>query len=255
MLDFYQFRHFSSFVALLHTITTKSPKLSHQGSLALHTQESPQEIRKNRKKIAQVLENKSPQTLYFVVANQTHSSHIKIIDKKESKGWEYEENAINNCDAMICNIPHVMLTILTADCVPILLYDPKQKVIAVVHAGWKGTNKNILLKTVAKMKEVFSCNPQDIRAGIAPSIGQCCYEVGEDVIQYFRESPKSYTQHKDKYKLNLPYLNKEQLRQAGLNIEHIECSHICTACESERFFSYRKENACTGRFMSIIGLL
>lgn len=104
------------------------------------------------------------------------------------------------------------------------------------------------------MQELFDSNPEDIIAGIAPSIGRCCYEVGVDVAKHFFEIPQSYTQKKSKYMLDLPYLNKVQLLQAGLIKSHIELSNICTACDTKRFFSYRKEEGCSGRFMSMIGL-
>ena len=177
-----------------------------------------------------------------------------MIQKQESKGWESLENAIEDCDALITNIEGVMLTILTADCVPVLLYDTKKNVVAAIHAGWKGTQAQIVAKTVKKMVDIFGSNTQDIFAGIAPSIGSCCYEVGEDVAKHFFKTPEAFTKQGDKFMLNLPYLNQEQLLDSGLREANIMMSHICTACEVERFFSYRKEQGCSGRFMSMIGL-
>jgi YfiH family protein len=147
-----------------------------------------------------------------------------------------------------------MLNILTADCVPILLYDTKKEVVAAIHAGWRGTHMHIVTKTVQKMIDTFNSNPKDIIAGIAPSIGRCCYEVGEDVAEHFFDMPQSFTRKDEKYMLDLPLINKEQLLIAGLKEESIEMSHICTSCNVERFFSYRKEQGCSGRFMSTIGL-
>ena len=104
------------------------------------------------------------------------------------------------------------------------------------------------------MKEVFGCQEQDIIAGVAPSIGRCCYEVGADVAQHFFDTPQGFTSSGEKYMLDLPYINKQQLLNVGLQEKHIEMSNICTACEVEHFFSYRKEKGCSGRFMSMIGL-
>ena len=104
------------------------------------------------------------------------------------------------------------------------------------------------------MTEVFNSNPKDILAGIAPSIGSCCYEVGEDVAGHFFDTSEAFTQQGEKYMLNLPYLNQQQLLDAGAEESNIEMSQVCTACEVERFFSYRKEKGCSGRFMSMIGL-
>ena len=253
MLTFFTFNHFSQFPSLLHKVTTKSPDLAYDFSLALHTGESPQKIRSNRDKLSQTFETDTP--LFYSVAHQTHSENIKIITQKKTQGWHTQEDAIEDCDALITSLKGVVLSILTADCVPILLYDTQKEIIAGVHAGWRGTKAEIVAKTVIKMQEVYGSNPQDILAGIAPSIGHCCYEVGEEVVAHFEATPQSFTkQPQGKYKLDLPSLNKQQLLKAGLLAENIEMSDICTACEVQRFFSYRRENGCSGRFMSMIGM-
>jgi YfiH family protein len=192
--------------------------------------------------------------LHYIVANQTHSDNIKLITKKETKGWESVSNAIEDCDALITNLKGVVLSVLTADCVPVLLYDKQKGVVAAVHAGWKGTKAQIVSKTVQKMKESYGCDPENIIAGIAPSIGRCCYEVGEDVAGHFFDILEGFDTKGEKYMLDLPFINKQQLLNAGIPEENIEMSHTCTACDVERFFSYRKEQGCSGRFMSMIGM-
>ena len=252
MLSFYRFSHFKKYDSLLHAVSKKSEEKPYGFSLALHTGEEEQSIIANRNTLAKQLESTSP--LQFIVANQTHSDHIKIIDKAVTCGWKSSSDAIEDCDALITNVPHVVLTILTADCVPILLYDPVQQVVAAVHAGWKGSKAQIVKKTVKKMIQTFGSRASDIKAGIAPSIGGCCYEVGEEVAEHFFNMPQVYKPHKDKYMLDLPAINREQLLEAGVEKTNIEMSHICTACDVEDYFSYRREHCCTGRFMSIIGL-
>jgi len=101
---------------------------------------------------------------------------------------------------------------------------------------------------------MYGCDPKEIIAGVAPSIGRCCYEVGEDVAAHFFDMPEGVTPIGEKYMLDLPFINKQQLLTAGLQEKNIEMSHTCTACEVERFFSYRKEQGCSGRFMSMIGM-
>ncbi len=192
--------------------------------------------------------------MHFIVANQTHSDNISIIHKVHERGWNSLEDAIENCDALITNQSNIMLTILTADCVPILLFDPKQRVIAAIHAGWKGTQQQIASKTVEKMQKEFDCNPKDIRAGVAPSIGKCCYEVDWNVAKHFETIENAYDNKGEKQMLDLPHINKVQLLEAGLLKEYIEMSDACTACEVDDYFSYRKEGGCSGRFMSMIGL-
>ena len=252
-MDFHRFKCFEKYHDLLHAVTNKSMNFPYSFSLALHTGENKEEIIKNRNILATFF--KSDKNLHFIVANQTHSDHIKIISKKETKGWESLENAIEDCDALITNEKEIVLTILTADCVPILLYDNEKKVVAAVHAGWKGTKAKIIAKTVLKMKEVYGSKVENIIAAVAPSIGSCCYEVGEDVAKHFFDIPKAYTQIEKKYMLDLPYINKYQLLEVGLREENIEMSDVCTACEVERYFSYRKEQGCSGRFMSMIGMV
>jgi len=252
MLDFYSFSHFKNYDTLLHAVTTKSSFLPYHFSLALHTGENSQDIIRNREKISNYFSQDI--SLDYIVANQTHSDHIHIVTDKKTKGWRKLEDAITDCDALITNTPNIMLTILTADCVPILLYDREKEVIAAIHAGWKGTKAHIVSKTVQKMIDIYDCDVNHIIAGIAPSIGVCCYEVGNDVIQHFSHIPQSYTKNRDKYMLNLPYINKKQLLDSGIPEMNIEMSNICTACDVDRFFSYRKEKGCSGRFMSMIGL-
>lgn len=249
MQTFYQFKHPTLEQNCHHLITQKDNHQPYACSLALHTQENPDDILKNR----QILNQQFP-TYHFIGAYQTHSDNIYVIKNEKSLGWNSLEDAIANCDALITNQKNVMLTVLTADCVPILLHDPINHVVAAVHAGWKGTKNEILIKTIKRMQEEFSSNPQEMIAGIAPSIGQCCYEVDWNVAQHFSDIKNSYTQHKDKYMLDLPFINQHQLLKAGLKEENIELSGICTACENEHYFSYRKEGGCSGRFMSLIGL-
>jgi len=250
MKNIYTFKKLLNQKNCTHIITKKDIAQAHNFSLALHTGEEPQKIIENRTAIAKNFPN-----MHFIVANQTHSDNIVII-KEKNKTWlsSREEHAIEDCDALITNRTDIMLTILTADCVPILLFDPKQNVVAAIHAGWKGTEQEIAAKTVKKMQEEFNSNPKDIIAGVAPSIGRCCYEVDWNVAQHFEAIENAYDKKGDKYMLDLPYVNKLQLLNAGLLEENIEMSNICTACEVEDYFSYRKEGGCSGRFMSMIGL-
>ncbi|MFC2073566.1 peptidoglycan editing factor PgeF [Campylobacterota bacterium] len=252
MLDFFTFRHFKKSPSLLHAVTTKSNDLPYAFSLALHTGEDIEHIVANRKKLSNLLN--SDEALHYIVANQTHSDHIKVITQKETKGWENLSDAIEDCDALVTDVKSVVLNILTADCVPILLYDKEKEVVAAIHAGWKGTKAQIASKTVHMMTEVYDCNPKDIIAGIAPSIGRCCYEVDKDVAEHFFDTPEGFTSRGEKYMLDLPFINKQQLLAVGLKEINIEMSHTCTACDVERFFSYRKEQRCSGRFMSMIGI-
>jgi len=252
MVDFYRFKQFENYPECIHAVSTKLVSEPYDFSLALHTGEDVKTIVDNRKKLSSLLDTDN--NLHFIVANQTHSEHIEIISKIETKGWQETEDAVSDCDALITNQKGVVLTILTADCVPVLLYDKEKEVIAAIHAGWKGTEAKIVAKTVQKMIRVYNSDPKDIIAGVAPAIGRCCYEVGKDVAKHFFNEPRSFDVRGEKYMLDLPFINKKQLLDSGVLQENIEMSGICTACDVERFFSYRKEQGCSGRFMSMIGL-
>jgi len=122
-----------------------------------------------------------------------------------------------------------------------------------VHAGWRGTRMAILSKTIALMGDRYGCSPADIVAGIAPAIGGCCYEVDVGVAEHFMHYGDSVSYRGDgKYHLDLKSINHAQLIEAGLLETHIETTPICTACQSDRFFSYRQEQGCSGRFVSAI---
>ncbi len=249
MKNIYTFKKLSKNHKCHHLVTQKEPNAPLFFSLALHTNEDKKEILKNRNRLSKLFPHKK-----FIVANQTHSDNIHIVHEAKEQGWSSLEDAIEGCDALISNQKEVMLTILTADCVPILLFDPKEEVVAAVHAGWRGTKEEILFKTVQKMKKSFNSNPKDILAGIAPSIGICCYEVDWNVAQHFQHIEAAYEAKNSKYMLNLPHINRTQLLKAGVKDENIEMSNLCTACNVNDYFSYRKENGCSGRFISMIGL-
>ena len=252
MNPFYRFEHLEKEQALFHAVSRKDVGEAHSFSLALHTGEDSESIVANRKKLSEYVFKK--EKFVFVTAQQTHSDHVKVIDTKEMLGWENQEDAVADCDALVTDQEGVMLTILTADCVPVLLFDPVRRVAAAVHAGWKGTEAGIVKKTVEVMKKRFASEAADILAGIAPAIGKCCYEVGEDVASHFLDYPDALERENKKYRLDLPAINQKQLLESGVREENIEMSGLCTACEVEDFFSYRKEKGCSGRFMSMIGI-
>ncbi len=252
MQAFYQFDHYSKEKTLIHAVSKKNFGEEYAFSLALHTGETQERIIANRESLVRQLSVE--EKTVFVTANQIHSDHIVVIDKKEMRGWHDLKDAVQECDALVTNQRGVVLTILTADCVPVLLYDPVKRVVAAVHAGWKGTQADIITKTIGAMGVRFGSDPSDILAGVAPAIGRCCYEVGEDVALYFLNYSDAIEQCGEKYMLDLPQINRRQMILAGLLDAHIEMSGICTACEVEEYFSYRKEDGCSGRFMSMIGM-
>ncbi|SDK41110.1 peptidoglycan editing factor PgeF [Natronincola ferrireducens] len=196
----------------------------------------------------------------LVLADQVHGDSIKIVTQEDrGKGIHYKRD-YEGIDGLITNQRGLALMTFHADCVPLLFLDPVMKVVAASHAGWKGTMMKIGQKTVAKMIKEFGSNPQDILVGIGPSIGQCCYEVSEDVIKKFNTN---FTQPcnfaiattGEKYLLNLWEANRLQLEEIGVLHRNIIVSNMCTACGEDLFYSHRRDKGLTGRMASIIQLI
>lgn len=150
-------------------------------------------------------------------------------------------------DALIEDCPGTLLGIKTADCVPILLVDAKRRAIAAVHAGWRGTAQHIVSETVAAMVRTFGSTPEDLHAAIGPGIGKCCFEVGPEVARELGE--EEVRRH-----IDLTEINRRQLLYAGLYPQRIYSAALCTVCNPEDFFSYRKEREHAGRMLSVVGL-
>ena len=249
---FYHFDLLSREKNLIHAVSRKDQREPYAFSLALHTGENQADIVTNRRHLMQELPLSGEEVI--VIAKQTHSNNISVIEKREMRGWVDMQDAVENCDALVTAQRGVILAILTADCVPVLLYDPVKSIVAAIHAGWRGTEAGIVAETVAVMQRRFGSKASDILAGIAPSIGKCCYEVGADVAMHFEAYPEAVERRGGKYMLDLPEVNREQLISKGVLDEKIEMSGICTSCKSDQYFSYRKECGCSGRFMTIIGM-
>jgi YfiH family protein len=142
-----------------------------------------------------------------------------------------------------------------ADCVPILFYDQRRQAIGLAHAGWRGIPAEIIPATVATMTEAFGSRPADIWAGVGPSIGPCCYEVGPEVVQEVSavmNGQRPFRTVDDGTHLDLWAAVRSQLLTAG--VTKIEISELCTACHNEDWFSHRAEKGRTGRFGVVIGL-
>jgi hypothetical protein len=194
-----------------------------------------------------------------VASIQTHSTNVKIVDKSmRGMGTKTLENAISDNDGMITNCTNTFLTAFYADCVPIYIYDKFNKVISLLHAGWKGTLGKISWSALNKMNSIYNTRPLDCTAVIGPSIGPCCYEIDEDVVFKFKEKAFNLTKiiscKNDHYLLNLWEANKQTLLEYGIPDNNIFISKLCTCCNNDIFFSYRGENGSTGRMAAILAL-
>ena len=187
-------------------------------------------------------------------------------------------------DALITATPGLLLAVQTADCVPILLADRRNRAVAAVHAGWRGTLARIAAKVIGRMNMEFGTRAEDVIAAIGPAIAQCSYEVGSEVAQKFAAQfpgarawfdgpfekivsddspnplrwlsmmPPGHDPPPPTVQLDLIAANRWQLLDAGVPEKNISAAGLCTACHTELFFSYRREQGRTGRMMSVIGV-
>ncbi|HEY4035101.1 MAG TPA: peptidoglycan editing factor PgeF [Ktedonobacteraceae bacterium] len=287
-----QFNHYRQFSDLIHGVFTRIggySKIPYQGLNTLTAKDggegdSIENVIGNRMLALQALGlAKAP----AVTLTAEHCANVIVFDPRDEwytdwASYEYEErrisspSALGTADALITQQRGTGLILAFADCVPILLYDPTRQVIGIAHGGWRGTARGIVIATIEAMAEQFGCEPQHIYAGLGPAIGACCYEVSETVRQIFqgelsfddqptperyqnmvRESAVFSTQvlpDKNSLRLDLQETNRNQLMMAKVPAEQIEVMRICTSCNTDRFFSHRRENGKTGRFPVIIAL-
>jgi YfiH family protein len=187
---------------------------------------------------------------------QVHSADVRQVkDLRDAKDGDHK------MDALVSDVPGVLLGVKTADCVPVLLGDPRTGAFAAVHAGWRGTVQSIVLKAIEKMRALYGTNPLDLTAAIGPAASGKNYEIGQDVIDAFRENFPAlgyiFTPTKENHALiDLHAANKEQLLSGGVAAENISIAPLCTMARTDLFFSYRVEKKLygkTGRLMSVIG--
>ncbi len=249
---YFRFEHLSEQEDIKHFISSKD-----FGNMSLFKRKNKQQVVENRRQIAKVLETDINN---FVFQQQVHGTQCPVITKQDKgKGVYSYASAIKDNDAMITREKGICLIAMAGDCAPLLFYDPKQKVIGVAHAGWRGTYKKIARKTIEKMINNFQSDPGDILAGIGPSISQKHYEVDDLVYNEFKKHISGFQtffskgKEKGKYYLDLWAANKEQLLQSGLKEENIEISGLCTYQQNHFFYSARRGEA--GRFMAGIMIL
>ncbi len=218
-------------------------------NLSVSTGDAPENVRENRLRAFHALERDphSVADLWLV-----HSADVVVAD--EPRG---ARESLGRADALVTDRPNVTLFLRFADCVPILLYDPRRPAVGIVHAGWKGTLAKIAAAAVRVMTERYSSRPEDICAGIGPSIGPCHYEIGPEVTAGTRAAfgeaaGELLTRTNGHHHLDLWAANAHALREVG--VERIEQSGLCTACRTGEFFSHRAEKGKTGRFGALIGL-
>lgn len=232
----------------------------------------PESVRENRRRSLAVLGLTPGAT---VMAGLVHGDRVAAVPAGEplpsgdtlsrvpqhrSPGPADDVRVIPETDGLITDRRGLALVVTAADCVPVYLYDPVRRVIGVAHAGWRGTVAGIAAATARAMASRFGCDPADVHAAIGPSIGPCCYEVDDAVVEPVR---RSYGDRADallrpaaregRYMLDLWTANRLDLESAG--VRHVYSSAVCTSCQRERLFSHRAEGGTAGRGAAIIALI
>src|SRR5437899_4863234 len=262
---------------LVHGFSTRSGGRStcygeHSLNLGFTKEDERPKVDANRRQLLLSLGAKSGNKLWPLIANrQVHSDVIHVLRNRPKQPLVG--------DGLITNLAGVALGVLTADCLPVLLVDRKNKVVGAFHAGWRGTAQRIAEKGVGAMRREFGSRPEDIYAAIGPGIGKCCYVVGEELRQKFQSQfdyaealfheVKDSDPVRQKYPLlflnqrapghgdlcielhlDLAEANRRQLRAAGIPDRNITVIGECTACNTKKFFSHRADPGHTGRMMA-----
>ena len=259
-LKFITFDHISNTDLVNHAFTTRCGGVSSGNfstlNLGLSRDDNKRDVLENYKIIAKSvgfdIEN-------IVFSNQIHADHVHVATEIDRGNGILRKSTIFDTDAFITNTKNVVLQTFHADCVPVFLLDPVKKVAGVVHAGWKGTLIEISSVTVKKMMDVFDTNPKDVLAGIGPSIGPTAFEVDEDVMLQFENRNSEFKKfikasENNKYFIDLWEINKYSLINAGVQVENIEISGLCTFSDKDMFYSHRAMGDDRGTMSAFIEL-
>ena len=181
-----------------------------------------------------------------VIIRQVHGNRIIVADKN----FPQRGSVLEEADGLITQEPYLPLTVRTADCLPVFLYDQQRKGIGLIHAGWRGVQKNIVGRAVGLMREQWRSDPKNIKAAFGPSIRGCCYEVGKEFEDYF---PGQLISRESRCYLDLFQVCYAQLMDSGVKKGNISDCGVCTCCD-QNYFSFRREGQLAGRMISLIML-
>ncbi|MFA9422168.1 MAG: peptidoglycan editing factor PgeF [Sedimentibacter sp.] len=241
---------------LFHCFTTRAGGVSEgqfaSMNLGFKTGDKQENVMENYKIMVEKLKIKIED---IVETHQTHTNNIRYVTENE-KGRAMKEPNYTNVDGLFTNKRNVALMTFHADCTPVFFFDPVQKVIGMAHAGWRGTLKNIAGNMVKAFVNDFNCNPENIKVVIGPSLGQCCFEVDEDVADMFILVDPKYKDFMKikgvKYHFDLWEINKYVLIKEGIKENNIEISGLCTKCHNDLLFSHRGQKGKRGLMCGII---
>ena len=271
-VSFFEFPKLADLSGILHKVFTRNNGRSKGPFRSLNVSfgvgDNEQAVLENRTIISRCINRKD-----LVFLDQVHGTRIVVFSKDHhfyrvfdaADGFKGESSEIlggqthtlgldSECrfeaDAIVTDIPGKFLAIQVADCQSVLIYDPVQKVVANVHSGWRGSINNIIGCTLRVMVDSFGCRSRNMVAGVGPSLGSCCAEF----VNYKKEIPEVFWKYKnDTHHFDFWSISRDQLCEEGVLLENVDLSRMCTKCDSNHFFSFRREGT-TGRFAALIGL-
>ena len=281
---------------LVHAFSTRRGGFSQPPCAGLNlgftASDQRERVEQNRRRFMEQLGGKdfAPATV-----RQIHSSHSFVVTRNPAGQLAYQWPGLEASvppsanppagDGLMTAEPGILLTIRIADCLPVLLVDPRRRVVAAVHAGWRGARARVIEKAVGDMRRAYGSDPQKLIAALGPSIRACCYQVGEEVVgafhgsftnaeRFFRTLPNRPEEATDRHtilfpsayppghapehvptaRLDLIAVAQDQLASAGVQPAHVGIADYCTACRTDLFFSHRQEGGSTGRQVAAIGI-
>jgi polyphenol oxidase len=256
-----QFPLLQQYKAIRHGVTTRQGGVSsgpfQSLNLGYHTGDRPAQVLQNRNRVFAAFGWKDEEVVTPV---QVHGNKIVTVsDHSAREGISAQASPVLEADGLITNVKGVGLMIKVADCVPVFFYDPAQRAIGLVHAGWRGTAAGIISAAIDALRETYGTKPEQLIAGIGPGIGSCCYEVGNEVCDAFGDrdsgsflspAPGSGAPH-----LDLKRAIFFDLLRCGVNPDTVDVADACTFCREDLFFSHRRDQGKTGRMGALIGLV
>ena len=237
----------------------------HSLNTGLHVGDDPGAVIRNRRSIAGRI---GWPFEAWTSASQVHGNRVyRVTAADRGRGRERQEDAAAEADALITDVPDVLLVMYYADCVPVYFYDPEHEAVGLAHAGWRGIALDVVGETVRAMEAAFGSRPDRLYAAIGPSIGPCCYEVDEPVLRRLlplAETLRTFGGHgaenltvparPGRAGTNLKEFARRLMMKAGILPSRIEISKWCTGCRTDLFFSHRREGGRTGRMAAWLGI-
>lgn len=214
-------------------------------------------VRENYRRFCTVIGTDPRRT---VLSRQVHEDNVLLVTENDIGKGLWRERDYTSADALICRTPNIALTVFSADCGIILLYDPVRRAIGAVHAGWRGVAMCLVQKTALEMQRHFGTDPHDLRCAIGPAIGPCCFETDDDVPEAIEkylggDTEGLFDRRADgKTMVDLRAANARRLVQLGLKAENIDISDECTFCSHDKYWSHRYTKGNRGSQAAVIVL-